>query len=163
VTNGSPTSINPKSNPPLKQADDDDDWGLSDFVSAPSTTKTPSPQPPSQPQSRTQSQSQSIWDLDEFTSPSASHSSASLPHDNPPAPPTIREPQPQARSHTPGDDFSFDFGDREDRLLGDDNDSHDEDDILGVLSKPVDAIRTSSVSLTFLVLSIKLNLRLFLR
>ena len=110
----------------------DDDWGLGDFVSAPTITKTTAP-----PQAQSQTQSQSLWDLDEFTSPHP-----------PPTAPTIRQPTaPTPRSNTPADDF--DFGDREDRLL--DNDSHDEgddDDILGALSKPVDAIpkRSSPVS-----------------
>jgi hypothetical protein len=113
----------------------DDDWGLGDFVSAPTSTKAPSP-----PQAR----SQSLWDLDEFTSPH--------PAPTPPTAPTIREPTaPTPRSNTPRDDF--DFGDREDRLLDNDDDSCDEgddDDILGVLSKPVDSIpkRSSPVSRT---------------
>jgi hypothetical protein len=117
----------------------DDDWGLGDFVSAPTSTKAPSP-----PQAR----SQSLWDLDEFTSPHP-----------PPTAPTISEPTaPTPRANTPGDDF--DFGDREDRLLG--NDSQDEDDILGVLSKPVDAIpkRSSPVSRTYIHIHILLSLPL---
>jgi len=84
------------------RAADDDDWGLEDFVSAPTT----------QPQSA----SQSLLDLDEFTSaPSHPYKSANA-------------------------DFDFDFGDREDRLLPTAS-SGDEDDILGVLSKPVDSIQ----------------------
>ncbi|KIM76584.1 hypothetical protein PILCRDRAFT_12638 [Piloderma croceum F 1598] len=71
---------------------DDDDWGLEDFVSAP-TTQAATPTPHHQPQS--------LLDLDEFT--------------------------------------SLHIGDREDRLLPTDSRA-DEDDILGVLSKPVDSI-----------------------
>jgi hypothetical protein len=89
------------------RAADDDDWGLEDFVSAPTT--------------KPKSGSQSLWDLDEFTSQSQN------------APPSHAYKSANA-------DFDFDFGDREDRLLP--TASHgDEDDILGVLSKPVDSIQ----------------------
>lgn len=86
--------------------DGEDDWGLSDFVSAPAATRP--------------SKSQSLWD---------------------------EEPR---RSGTPGD---FDFGNREDKLLGDD--SNDEDDLLGMLAKPADKIPRrpspvcSYISITF--------------
>lgn len=90
--------------PPVLQQhiDDDNDWGLSDFTSAP-TPQT----------SKSATVSRLLWDLDE----------------------THRTPSPPRRQQTnsPGD---FDFGDREDRLL--DDDSNDEDDVLGVLSKPTD-------------------------
>jgi hypothetical protein len=78
---------------------------------------------PTPPTSKPAAASQLLWDLDE----------------------TNRRPSPPRRQETnsPGD---FDFGDREDRLLGDD--SNDEDDVLGVLSKPADSIpRHSPVSL----------------
>lgn len=105
-----PASISksPASKP--QPAQDKDDWGLDDFISKPA---------PSRP-SQTTSQSQSLWDIDEFASPS-------------PADARGISPTPQnGRSSTPG---SFDFGDREDGLL--DDQFGDEDDILGVLSKPV--------------------------
>lgn len=105
-------------------AQDEDDWGLGDFASAPSK-----PTPP--PVSSSQSQSQTLWDLDEFTSPSSS-TSKSTPKPSAPSL-QIHEPAPSS----PGD---FDFGDREDRLLDNDLENGDEDDILGMLSKPVDQV-----------------------
>ena len=88
----------------------EDDWGLDDFISKPAPKKAAVPPA---------SQSRSLWDLDEFTSPVASTSERT-------------SPAPQNnRSSTPG---SFDFGDREDGLLGDRSD--DEEDILGELGKP---------------------------
>jgi hypothetical protein len=97
-----PPSINSKPPAPLSQTDDDD-WGLSDFVSAPAP----------QTSKNVSKSSLSLWDLD----------------DRPPSLP----PRQPSRSNSPGD---FDFGDREDRLL--DDDSNDEDDVLGVLGKPAD-------------------------
>ena len=91
----------------------EDDWGLEDFASKPSSIKDPSPQPPSK--------TGSLWELDEFASP--------------PSDPIALGASPapgKDRSSTPG---SFDFGEREDGLLNDA--SGDEDDILGELSKPV--------------------------
>ncbi|KAH9947228.1 hypothetical protein B0H21DRAFT_778711 [Amylocystis lapponica] len=90
----------------------EDDWGLDEFTSKPAPTKD----------AVATKSSGSLWDdFDDFESapppPSTSHHS--------PQPPVTR-------SRSPGE---FDFGDREDRLL--DDDSNDEDDILGVLSKPV--------------------------
>ncbi|GLB34387.1 putative SWA2 protein [Lyophyllum shimeji] len=113
----------------------EDDWGLDSFVSKPTSKAAPakpthgalvddddwlgefSAQPNSRPKSPTR----------------AAASQAEpymLEHDDsrPPLP-------PRRRADSPGD---FNFGNREDALLGDD--SNDEDDILGVLSKPVDAI-----------------------
>ncbi|KAI0089293.1 hypothetical protein BDY19DRAFT_889810 [Irpex rosettiformis] len=96
----------PSSKPQTTQ--NDDDWGLNDFVSKPVPTRP------------SQTSSQSLWDNDEFNSTSpASKLQASLVPQN-------------GRSSTPG---SFDFGDREDGLL--DDQSGDEDDILGALGKPV--------------------------
>lgn len=116
---------------------DDDDWGLGDFVSAPSTGKSPaSENPPTKP-TRAQP-SQSLWDLDEFASPSL-----------PTTAKTAQTPPTRSTTNSPGD---FDFGNREDGLVddddGNDNDdvygaankyrrNDDEDDILGMLSKPV--------------------------
>ncbi|KAG1818543.1 uncharacterized protein BJ212DRAFT_1446402 [Suillus subaureus] len=76
-----------------------------------------------QPQSTSQKKpAGTLWDIDDFDS---------SPHSNPPIPP---------RSRTPGD---FDFGDREDGLLEThSNDSND--DILGDLARPVDAVKPSS-------------------
>ena len=110
TTSQNPSVPPPHSRPPAEE----DDWDLGDFSST-SAPKSHSPVPPPLP-----ARSQAIWDLDPFSSPPA--------ESNP-------SPSPPLRSQTPGD---FDFGDREDRLL--DDDSQDEDDILGVLSKPVDAI-----------------------
>ena len=107
------TSSKPAPPPPTKPsviAADDDDWGLSDF--GPTPTPAPAPSAP-QPQAVKTS---SIWDFED-----AEHSDQSSP-----------PPRKVTRSNSPGDDF--DFGNREDRLL--DNDSNDEDEILGSLSKP---------------------------
>lgn len=76
-----------------------------------------------QPQSTSQKKpAGTLWDLDDFDSSS---------HSKPPSSP---------RSRTPGD---FDFGDREDGLL----ETHSDDsnnDILGDLARPVDAVKPSS-------------------
>lgn len=76
-----------------------------------------------QPQSTSQKKpAGTLWDLDDFDSSS---------HSKPPSPP---------RSRTPGD---FDFGDREAGLL----ETHSDDsnnDILGDLARPVDAVKPSS-------------------
>ncbi|KIK34429.1 hypothetical protein CY34DRAFT_17729 [Suillus luteus UH-Slu-Lm8-n1] len=63
-----------------------------------------------------------LWDLDDFDSSS---------HSNPPN---------ALRSRTPG---GFDFGDREDGLLENHSDGSN-DDILGDLARPVDAVKPSS-------------------
>ncbi|KAH9919689.1 uncharacterized protein B0H18DRAFT_1096064 [Fomitopsis serialis] len=86
-----------------------DDWGLDDFISQPAARKRTSAPP----------RGESLLDLDEFNPIPSAQSTRTSPH------------PPQSRSDTPGD---FDFGDREDGLLGDQS---DEDDILGELSKPV--------------------------
>ena len=98
----------------------DDDWGLEDFITKPAQKKAALPKPASQ--------SQSLWDLDEFSSPTPASLRAS--------------PVPQNdRSSTPG---SFDFGDREDGLLDDRSD--DEDDILGELARPARSKPTPQAS-----------------
>jgi hypothetical protein len=94
---------------PLVIPDDDDDWGLSDFAPKPG----PAPAPPAPRIQATKPSS--IWDLEDID------------HSSRPSPP----PKKVNRPNSPGDDF--DFGSREDGLL--DNDSNDEDDMLG-LSKP---------------------------
>lgn len=92
-----------------KTSAQNDDWSFDDFASPPPVTRTQSlPQ-----------QSNSLLGLNEFESNPVSHQSRHSPQ------------SPSPRSNTPGD---FDFGDREDALL--DDDSNDEDDILGALSKP---------------------------
>ncbi|KAG5650183.1 hypothetical protein H0H81_000405 [Sphagnurus paluster] len=104
----------------------DDDWGLESFVSAP-TSKSSSAQPtPPAPAPLTDDDD---W-LGGFTSNPVSQPKPQAPQSRE----WMREPPP-TRTDSPGD---FDFGNREDGLLG--NDSDDEDDILGALSKPVDAI-----------------------
>ncbi|KAH8092472.1 hypothetical protein BXZ70DRAFT_951043 [Cristinia sonorae] len=97
----------------------DDDWGLGDFGSKPASAKaTP---PPSQ-----KAATGSLWDLDDFASPSSQNG---------------RKPSPEPSIHRSGTPGDFDFGDREDGLLNDRSD--DEDDILGDLSKPIDQVRAS--------------------
>ena len=109
------TSSKPSSSKkPPAPAEEGDDWGLSDFGSNP----TPPPVP-SVPRQRATKPS-NIWDFEDV------ESSDQLP------PPPRRTNRP----NSPGDDF--DFGNREDGLL--DNDSNDEDDILGSLSKPVSSV-----------------------
>ena len=122
-----PQATQPKrasSAPKATVAVDDDDWGLGDFGSQPAPSKA---QPtPVRPAPVSQKSTGSLWDLDEFTSPSSQDA---------------RKPSPEPpinRSSTPGD---FDFGDREDGLLNDRSD--DEDDILGDLGKPVDRIKVT--------------------
>lgn len=88
----------------------DDDWGLEDFVTKPAPTKAPSSQP----------QQRSLWDdLDDFASQPVQSSARASPAPG------------KSQSSTPG---SFDFGDREDGFLDDQSDN--DDDILGVLAKP---------------------------
>lgn len=115
--------------PPNNAAIENDDWGLSD-IDSPPPSESRSADVFTKPVSG--SKPTTLWDLDEFGSPK----------------PQISQPPPQvpARSLavTPGD---FDFGDREDGLLGGDNsdaedtfgirDRHPRDDILGDLGKPV--------------------------
>jgi hypothetical protein len=122
-----PAPISSKSTPPPPPTkkppalpDEDDDWGLSDFGSRPAPA-------PSAPQQRAVKPS-SIWDFEDVE-PSRQ-----------PSPP----PKKVNRPNSPGEDF--DFGNREDGLLG--NDSNDEDDVLGSLSKPVGSLppRRSAVS-----------------
>ena len=120
----------PSKPPPISLTADDDDWGLSDFVSGPTLSNS---KPAATPQS--------LWDLDDI--------------DRPPSAPLVRAHQQAPRPNSPGD---FDFGDREDRLLNDD--SGDEDDVLGVLAKPANSIprRPSPVGLVHLqTLSISLS------
>ena len=104
-----------------------DDWGLGDFgAPAPSKPTVPKPQ-----------ESRTLWDnLEDFSAPSAQSTSRTSPTPG------------KGRSSTPG---SFDFGDREDGLL-DDHSEH-EDDILGVLGKPVRP--GSSLSVSFISSSIQ--------
>ncbi|KAI0337939.1 hypothetical protein BDW22DRAFT_1488020 [Trametopsis cervina] len=86
----------------------DDDWGLEDFVSKPAPAAAPSA-----------GATGSLWDIDDFASSTAPAARAS----------------PAAYNGRASPSGSFDFGDREDGLL--DDRSGDEDDILGVLGKPV--------------------------
>ncbi|KAF5369691.1 hypothetical protein D9615_010167 [Tricholomella constricta] len=117
-----------------------DDWGLDSFVSAPvSKVTSAKPTPPPAPAA--------VADDDDWLGgfadspvsqpkPQRSVPSAQAKawmHENDDSPTSIPA---RRRTDSPGD---FDFGNREDALL--DDDSNDEDDILGALSKPVDAIQ----------------------
>ncbi|KAG6847912.1 hypothetical protein H0H93_004992, partial [Arthromyces matolae] len=100
----------------------DDDWGLGDFGS----------QPPAK-QNATSGSTITTGDddwLGEFANrpPSQLRSSTSNSQNSRSSPPLPS----RRRADSPGD---FDFGNREDALLGDD--SNDEDDILGDLARPV--------------------------
>ncbi|CDO73832.1 hypothetical protein BN946_scf185015.g161 [Trametes cinnabarina] len=102
--------------PSKAAAPPEDDWGLGDFVTQP----TPAPEPkPSQ--KATPASQFDLLEIDDFVAPSTSRQSSS--------------PAPPPKSDMLGD---FDFGDREDGLLG--GHSSDEDDILGDLSKPVEKL-----------------------
>ena len=114
-----PTSSKPPPPPPSTRTppaipDDDEEWGLSGF-----TTKPTAAPVPLTPQQQTANPS-SIWDFEDVD------------HSNRPPPPPRRANRP----NSPGEDF--DFGSREDRLLG--HDSNDEDDFLGSLSKPLSSV-----------------------
>ncbi|KAF8653624.1 hypothetical protein AX16_003776 [Volvariella volvacea WC 439] len=101
---------------------DDDDWGL-DFASTKSTQPI---QPSTSRTTSTTAKPQGLlWDLDELTNDTTSSQR--------------KQNKEPAHFDSPGD---FDFGDREDRVM--DKDSDDEDDILGDLAKPVDAVKRSS-------------------
>lgn len=104
-TSSKPAPPPPSTKKPQVIPDEDDDWGLSDFGHKP----TPAPAPSAPRQQATKPSS--TWDLEDVD------------HTSLPSPP----PRKVNRPNSPGDDF--DFGNREDRLL--DNDSNDEDDILG--------------------------------
>ncbi|KAI0677665.1 hypothetical protein C8Q78DRAFT_1089796 [Trametes maxima] len=94
----------------------DDDWGFGEFASQPAAA----PPPSSTRKTALATQFDDLLGFDDFAAPSSSRKSSSP---VPPAP------------NSPGD---FDFGNREDGLLG--NQSSDEDDILGDLGKPVEKL-----------------------
>lgn len=117
--------------PPIKVTQSapppDDDWGFGEFASQ-------SPAAPSSKQKATSaSQFDDLLGFDDFAAPSVPRPS--------------RSPDPPPRSNTPGD---FDFGNREDGLLG--NQSSDDDDILGDLSKPVEKL--AAVSARYIYITI---------
>ena len=139
----------------------EDEWGLGDFTSPP-TTKPPARQrqapkqetvdlfdfgdtnPPrstsvkaAPSQNKPSTGSGSLWDMDEFMSSSASPA---------PAAQGTTSSQKAKQEAFDSPDLDFDFGNREDRDESPANDNADEDDILGMLSKPVEAVRAQSVS-----------------
>jgi hypothetical protein len=122
---GAPATAKPTPQPAAK-ADSLLDFG--DFDAAPAAVPTPSRLPKAQ-----DSKSGSLWDLDDFTS-GPSHSAAALPI------------QSKSQEKFDSPDFDFDFGNREYTSNG--HTHHDEDDILGDLSKPVEAIRAQSVTVS---------------
>ncbi|RPD81347.1 hypothetical protein L226DRAFT_499569 [Lentinus tigrinus ALCF2SS1-7] len=105
-----PAPVRTASKSPQPASALDDDWGFGDFPSQP---------PAAPPRSMKATPISDLLGFDDFVPASSSRQSSS------PAPP---------RSDTPGD---FDFGDREDGLLGDQS---DEDDILGDLGKPIEQL-----------------------
>ena len=107
------------SSQPTSTFPEDDDWGLGDFAAAPTGPIMPNSVEPAQAE---------VWDIGDFTSATSTS--------RPTPPPSIPKPE-VPRSNSPGD---FDFGEHRDSLLDDDDDSADEDDILGALSKPIDVI-----------------------
>ena len=114
---GSFSSTPPASRPPSKSPQPppatDDDW-LGDFA----ITK---PSAPSASKPKSASTAHTLLDWDEFESNPPNHPSTS---------------QSKTQNDTLGD---FDFGDKEDGLLGDQ--SGDEDDILGDLGKPLEQLQ----------------------
>ncbi|CAA7269810.1 unnamed protein product [Cyclocybe aegerita] len=103
---------------------DHDDWGLGDFGKASTSTSTMA-KPPSRSTSQaaaaaskpTASKGKTLWDLDEFASPSAapasiSRSGSSLSHSS------HRQTEPTLfqDEHVDSPDADFDFGGREDRV-----------------------------------------------
>ena len=160
------------------KVDDDDDWGLRDFVSSAPIKSDSKP--------KTTSTSKTLWDLDDFASsteptPPRSTTSYLKPQSQPISRSTSGLSQHSSSQvhHTKVDspDIDFDFGSREDQdddrdilatnfqalksspllhLLDNDNDhdilmggagSHEEDeeDILGMLSKPVEVVIAKKV------------------
>lgn len=117
---GAFTSSSTSTSPPIKVTQSapqaDDDWGFGEFSSQPA--------PAGKRKGPAASGFDDLLGFDDFSAPAASRQSSS------PAPP---------RSDTLGD---FDFGNREDGLLG--GQSSDEDDILGDLSKPVEKLAAVS-------------------
>ncbi|KAI1795036.1 hypothetical protein LXA43DRAFT_1110417 [Ganoderma leucocontextum] len=139
---GGGTSLMSSTKSSTPSQDSQDDLGFGSFSSAPTTSRTPSksPQPPpatdedwlsdltaakptAPPASKPKptSAAQSLLDWDEFEA-------------DRPARPSATRARPQ--NDTLGD---FDFGDREDGLLG--HQSGDEDDILGDLGKPIEQLQ----------------------
>lgn len=99
----------------------DDDWGLGDFGS-PSSQVSRAPVTVNTRKS-SQNKPGTLWDLEDVVS-------------------TSSKPQ----EHVDSPDFDFDFGNREytETPPVQDHPQHDEDDVLGLLSKPVDAVRSTS-------------------
>jgi len=125
--------------PPQKQVtpQNDFDWI---FDTPASVSSTPAPPLPTTKQPAVISAEDDDWGLSDFASrpPSAPRQQAAKASNvwdiedaerDQPSPPSRKATRP----NSPGEDF--DFGNREDRLL--DNDSNDEDEILGSLSNPV--------------------------
>jgi hypothetical protein len=97
----------------------DDDWGLGDFGSSSSQVS----RAPVAARSSSQKKSGTLWDLEDVVSTPA-----------------------KSQEQVDSPDFDFDFGNREYRETPpiQDHSHHDEDDVLGLLSKPVDAVRSAS-------------------
>ncbi|KAF8076973.1 hypothetical protein FPV67DRAFT_1649659 [Lyophyllum atratum] len=117
----------------------EDDWGLDSFASKPAgRAGLTKPTPPPAAAALVDGDD---W-LSEFSAQPAARTKPQIRPATPESKPWMLGDEdsapalpPRRRPNSPGD---FDFGNREDALLGDD--SHDEDDILGALSKPVDAM-----------------------
>lgn len=140
--------------------DDHDDWGLGDFgsgapapASSAATHRPPQQRAPKSDSSLLDFDSSfnssqnskphvapaakstgSLWDLDEFTSS--------------PAGAYVADATPKVKSKEKFDspDFDFDFGNREDNPSNGHGQHHEEDDILGMLSKPVEVVRAQAAS-----------------
>lgn len=100
----------------------EEDWGLGDFSSAPSTSGQSQQHRPLPSSSPNPSHSQNIWDIDQTA---VSNRPASRKASTP-TPPPRREANPEE---------DFDFGDGAVGLL-DSQDQSDDEDILGILGKP---------------------------
>lgn len=133
------SSLTSPPKPATQQKSDDFDWL---FDSSVSTSSKPAPPPSTRTQPAIQDEDED-WGLSDFASNPTPTPALLAAQSHPAKPSSVwdfedSEPSNQKvhRPNSPGDDF--DFGNREDRFL--DNDSNDEDDILGSLSKPVSTV-----------------------
>jgi hypothetical protein len=145
------------------KVDDDDDWGLRDFGSAAAVDSDSNPKSTSMskklwdlddfvsstgptPYSKSTSTSKTLWDLDDFASstgptpqPESTSTSKTLWDLDNFASSTIPTPPRSTPMHFLDDDNDHD------NLLGGIGNHEDEEDILGVLSKPVEVVIAKKV------------------
>lgn len=129
----------------------DDDWGLGDFASAPAAAK-PSATPATKPAPAVVEDDWGLGDFGSAPAPVAPAPRKKAPVDDGWGEPVTRSKNlwdmddfggSGSRTDTPSHDF--DFGTRENALLGGD----DQDDILGDLAKPAESVRRPSPQVRF--------------